>query len=575
MALRFLNWNQTATAYDGYISDAITCINHAINKKPANTHMVINASWGDYQSSPIVGVFKDGTSTQWNSLKSTIATAQSKGIIFVAACGNNGGNNDSYPLYPASYTDLDNIIAVAATDQNDNLAVFPPSNPSQFMPPAFPASEASNYGAKTVHLGAPGLDSFSTCLYCSTNPYDGGYWGTSMACAYVSGACALVWAAHPTETYQQIIHRILVSTDYLPSLSGKCVTSGRLNLYGALTVVPGTWTTAGSMNNARTGHTQTLLPNGQVLVTGGFYNGSVLNSAELYDPSTGQWSPTTDSMSTAREGHTATLLPSNGKVLITGGHNPSNGFLNSAELYDPSTTPHWSTINSMSTARANHTATLLSTGKVLVAGGQNSGGYLSSAELYDPLTGWSTAGTMSTTRAYHTATLLGTGKVLIAGGQNSGGLLTNSKLYDPLTGWSTTFLTPFTLVDHTATLLTTGKVLVAGGWNGSTYTASAYLYDPNTGNWSTTTSMNAIHSSHTATLLPDGQALVVGGISNGSNSSAERYDPTASPPTWTFTGSLNTGRDQHTATMWPNGQVLVAGGENSSGGLSSAELYVP
>ena len=113
--------------------------------------------------------------------------------------------------------------------------------------------------------------------------------------------------------------------------------------------------------------------------------GDIWSSAELYDPVTGSWS-NTGSLNAAREEHTATLLP-NGKVLVAGGY---DGFtLSSAELYDPAT-GSWSNTGSLGTARRFHTATLLPSGKVLVAGGYNVGGF-STAELYDPATGsWST-----------------------------------------------------------------------------------------------------------------------------------------------------------------------------------------
>ena len=127
---------------------------------------------------------------------------------------------------------------------------------------------------------------------------------------------------------------------------------------------------------------------------------------------TGTWS-STDPMGTARREHTATLLPS-GKVLVAGGFN-SSYFLASAELYDPDTNT-WSTTNPMGTARYQHTATLHS-GKVLVAGGVGNGNHHASAELYDPATNtWSNTGSMRAARSSHTATRLPSGKVLVAGG---------------------------------------------------------------------------------------------------------------------------------------------------------------
>src|SRR2546422_2053691 len=226
MACKFLTSNGT-----GLVSDAITCIDYASTKGAK----IINASWGDYVqgvASLDNGILDLGISN-FRSLYDAVDRARQARIIFVAACGNDGANNDNTTtrLFPASFTvdnvdsstgqtlpALDNIIAVAATDSGDRLA-------------AFPGSQSSNYGATTVYLGAPGVNIYS-CWNGSTNDYQCD-WGTSMAAPYVAGACALVSAHYPNDSYQQIIQRVLTAVDPVPSLAGKTKTGGRLELYWA------------------------------------------------------------------------------------------------------------------------------------------------------------------------------------------------------------------------------------------------------------------------------------------------------------------------------------------------------
>ncbi len=194
----------------------------------------------------------------------------------------------------------------------------------------------------------------------------------------------------------------------------------------------GTWTATGSLAGPRRGHAATLLPDGRVLVVGGvnsgYYDERSLETAEIYDPATGAWTAT-GSLAIPGNAGTATLLP-NGKVLVTGGFGMSLGILDAAELYDPGT-GLWSPTASLMAARLGHTATLLPNGGVLVAAGFDADGNVAAAELYDPVSEtWSAAGTLDTPRYFPSATLLNDGAVLFAGGSVASGVyLANAEIY--------------------------------------------------------------------------------------------------------------------------------------------------
>ena len=362
-----------------------------------------------------------------------------------------------------------------------------------------------------------------------------------------------------------------------------------LTLLGLSCVLPvnaqtnsGTWVTTGSLNTGRGGHTATLLNDGLVLVVGGSDSGgNDLASAELYNPATGMFAAT-GNLNALRLWHSATALP-NGMVLVVGGYHVDGGNaapVNTAELYDPVAGTFTNTGSLVAPARFLSTATLLASGKVLIAGGSDrDGNSLSSAELYDPASGtFTSTGSMNSQRQFHAATLLNNSKVLVTGGfDSSGNVLSSAELYDSTAGTFTTIsamnVTRFT---HTSTLLNSGQVLIAGGYDLSFATlTSAELYDPVAGTFTLTGSLSAGRSSPTVTLLNNGQVLFVGGIDLGVNvADAELYDPTAG--TFAAIANPTTARYIQTATLLNNGTVLVAGGVTATGStLSSAEIYTP
>jgi len=280
------------------------------------------------------------------------------------------------------------------------------------------------------------------------------------------------------------------------------------------------------MTAARDFQTATLLVNGNVLVAGGFSsNGAstgTTNTAEIYYPATGLWAPTS-SMGTPRENATATLLP-DGSVLVAGGYDSNTAqYLNTAEIYY-STSATWVQVpNTMTARRGFDTATLLQNGKVLIVGGVNSGGALKAAEIYDPATEtFSATGSLPQPLYQHTATLLPDGKVLIAGGDTGSGETAAAYLYDPGAG---TFTVTGSLnvprFNHTATLLPDGKVLVAGGIQASnTALNSVEIFSEETQSWANLTTLAAARAYHAAILTPDGNVHIMGGYNGSSDLSS-------------------------------------------------------
>jgi hypothetical protein len=285
----------------------------------------------------------------------------------------------------------------------------------------------------------------------------------------------------------------------------------------------------GTMNEARDGHTATLLADGKVLIAGGrnSFGGSAgagLNTAEIFDPAAGTFTPTTDlggsRMAVGRSGHTATLIEDGtGRVLIAGGPNTD------AEIFDPMHNTFTTTAalggNSMHDRRTLHRATWLpGLNQVLITGGQDgSNNPIASVEFFDPATSRFTRATdmggqnMELGRREHTATNMGLNVVLITGGFDGIDAMTNQRAptntaenFDPVnksfSGLTSRMTRPRT--SHTATLITagplTGQALLYGGTNMPT----AELYDPTVGAFTDVPVPNGERGciGHTATLLP-------------------------------------------------------------------------
>lgn len=323
----------------------------------------------------------------------------------------------------------------------------------------------------------------------------------------------------------------------------------------------------GGLLTGRAYHTATLLPDGKVLIAGGIGpDGRPVRASELYDPASGTFVPT-GNLIAPRFDHTATAL-ANGKVLITGGdvttaivtdiqsaelYDPATGIFSPTgqvkRYYDPESNVFWKQ-GTMNAVRAKHSATLLRDGRVLIAGGGDASATAqNSAEIYDPATGkFASIAPMNSPRKEQNAILLTNGDVLLIGGVDaSGQVLASAELFDPSTNRFTLTTAAFPggganmsagRYESSATLLTDGRVLIAGGSDSHTILNTAEFYEPSRGSF-----------------------ICVGGPAT---SSGGECNP-----------SMITARNLASASALANGEVLIAGGIGLNGMLSEAELYNP
>ncbi len=320
----------------------------------------------------------------------------------------------------------------------------------------------------------------------------------------------------------------------------------------------------GPMQSARAVHTSTLLADGSVLVTGGFAQdreGDPFATVEVFDAERNTFR-SGGKMTTGRQSHSASLLP-DGTVLIVGGYGA--GAMSTSEIYDPRTGASEQAANPV-TGRAAHRATELSDGRILISGGNGeAGSVLSSVEAYDPTAGeFNQVGSLTTPRVGHTQTLLDDGSVLIVGGtsgwRSATKILATAEIFDPKTDTSILvgdMQTP--RYKHAAVLLSDGRVLVIGGSDENDFRGrydTAEIYDPSTCTFTETGRLSSARFKlRTAVArLADGRVLIAGG-----SDVIELFDPhmevfEALPDRY------DTARFFASATALPDGRALITGG---------------
>ncbi|MBL0141429.1 MAG: VCBS repeat-containing protein [Betaproteobacteria bacterium] len=406
----------------------------------------------------------------------------------------------------------------------------------------------------------------------------------------------------------------------------------------------------GNLATARAGHTATMLSNGRVLVAGGANGTTVaaqLSSAELYDPATGSWSPA-GNMTAARSGHTATLLgpglapargnqgSGSGQVLAAGGvvrSGASSTYLATTETYDPATNS-WTAAGPMIAARTGHTASIVGLGgDVIVVGGRNAGGKLNGVERFNPGTRtWSPIASLATARSEHTSMLSTANLLTVIGGNGTSGPTGTVEVLNLASGaWASANPLVYARAQHSAALLPSGDIVVIGGVGpgGDSIALAPEKIDPTAGLWAPAGPAGVARSGHTSTLLPWGRVVITGGLGAGttalatveqaSYSNGQWASPASMAMAWASRGHAavltesgssvmiiggyaqttpgvwaanrnctafdpvaNTGtgpnmmispRLHHTATRLPNGWVLVVGGEDNF--ELTNELYSP
>jgi hypothetical protein len=336
----------------------------------------------------------------------------------------------------------------------------------------------------------------------------------------------------------------------------------------AASAAGGTVAAIGRMRVKRAAHTATPLADGTVLLAGGCTrDGCELDeqgaTAEIYDPASGHFSAV-GPLAMPRVSHAAGRLP-DGRVLIVGGWSRSpdgrSRVVAEAEIYDPPG-QRFLPAGRMTTPRGGPTLTALADGRLLIVGGQRDRDSLASAEVYDPRTGrFEAVGRLGTARMAHAAARLADGRVLISGGSRAPGeVVASAELFDPATD---RFQPAGTMLvarhKHAAAPLPDGRVLIVGGSDRRDFQgryASAELYDPGQGRF-----LPAAPMATARFKIPDALAPLPGGgvLVAGDGDRLERFEPSGGVFR-AVAGGVGAARAFASATPLPDGTVLIVGG---------------
>ena len=538
MALKFLAANGW-----GYDSGAIEAIDYVLRIKAANNYprIILSNSWGggDYSQ----------------ALYDAIQTARDKGVLFVAAAGNDAANADNVPMYPAAYN-LVNIISVGASDGGNNRTGF------------------SNYGCNSVDVFAPGLSIFSTTLGGNYDYLS----GTSMSTPHVSGMLALIWAANPGSNWRGVKSALLNSVAQLPSMNQLSVSQGRADLYQSLqpgsAKKPTVWSVsphpAGpgvtiSLTGANFGTSPGSVHfNGVPLTVLNWADSSIKAKIEAETPfSTGTlkvvradgvvsevgacyevaYKPTLIGQTLLPRGWASGVRDSRNVFWIFGGETASGitGAVESIAL--PAGTPTLQAEWTMPTPLSNTAAAIIGS-RIYVVGGYNPalGGVSSKLQIFDIVSGkW------------------------LPGLPKAGSC--------PWRGATTTPPEPCPLPEARMQLAVAaigGKLYAFGGLNQSAAaTPTTYIYNPVADHWSIGASKTMATAYATATTATNGKTvLVAGGFSCSTigceQNGVEEYDTVLN--TWRAASPLNQARGGAAGGYYRNRHHVLFGSNKNTGG---------